>query len=201
MKLCQLLLVLQFVPVVGFGCRPPESGSPAPAQVQALAEDVKIGQTTPIESVVRITFPNRGYKFTVDEASRGIRIDYNIAVDKDVHDVIPKAQDVGNCTLPDASGLIVFEKLTGNGQSFGLFDKGLGQPGRTPLVVRKGVYPHTFQWDGKNWRGPSDTSVPKGPPFPPGVYTLSVSAIGEQEIGTERRRFRIEASVPVTLNK
>jgi len=39
MKLCQLLLVLQFVPLIGFGCRPPESGSPAPAQVQATAEE------------------------------------------------------------------------------------------------------------------------------------------------------------------
>ena len=167
----------------------------------AVVDLVNVGQTSPMESTVRITFPNRGYTFTVDEASKGIRIDYNITVDKDVRDVIPKAQDMGNCTLPDASGLIVFEKLTGNGQSYGLFDRGLGQPRWTPLVIRKGVYPRTFQWDGRNWRGPSDTSVPKGPPFPPGIYTLSVSVIGEQKIGNAHRHFRIEASVPVTLNK
>ena len=64
MKLRQLALVLQFVSLVALGCRPPESGRPTPAQTQAPAEDVKAGQTAPIESIVRITFPNRGYHRT-----------------------------------------------------------------------------------------------------------------------------------------
>ncbi len=170
-------------------------------KAKAPAQDLQAGQSSAIEKVVRITFPNRGYAFTVGQASKGISIDYKIIVDKDVPDVIPKAQDIGSGDPLDPSGLIVFEKLTGNEQSYGLFDRGLGQPRSTPVVVRKGVYSHTFQWDGRNWSGPSDTNVRKGPPFPPGIYTLSISATGEQKVGNARRPFRIEASVPVTLNK
>ena len=35
-----------------------------------------------------------------------------------------------------------------------------------------------FEWDGVHWTGPSDWGNPPGPPFPPGKYTLEVSAIG-----------------------
>jgi len=42
-------------------------------------------------------------------------------------------------------------------------------------MLRKGTYARTFTWDGVNWTGPSDTGNPKGAPFPPGDYTLTVS--------------------------
>ena len=46
-------------------------------------------------------------------------------------------------------------------------------------TVKKGTYTHSFTWDGRNWNGPSDTGQPKGPAFPPGTYTLTVTVHGK----------------------
>jgi hypothetical protein len=41
-----------------------------------------------------------------------------------------------------------------------------------------GVYEASFEWDGREWFGPSDTGNPKGDPFPPGTCQVRVSASG-----------------------
>ena len=33
-------------------------------------------------------------------------------------------------------------------------------------------------WDGRNWYGPSDTGNREGAAFPPGTYTIALSATG-----------------------
>ena len=179
-----------------------DSGSRGPNEPQAKKiREVRVEQKPTIEGMVRIEFAQKSLAFRLDEVAKGIHIDYKVVVDKDVPNVIPRPQDAGSGDGPDGSGLIIFEKLSGNGQSYSQYDRGMGQPRLTPVTIKKGVYPHTFQWDGKNWSGPSDYGVPEGPPFPSGVYTLCVSAIGEQEVNGTRQPFRIEANIPVTLEK
>ena len=70
-------------------------------------------------------------------------------------------------------------ELTGNRQYYAIRDVGgcFGRPLR-PGTLRAGTYPGTFSWDGVNWFGESDTGVPKGPPFPAGIYVLSLTARG-----------------------
>ena len=70
----------------------------------------------------------------------------------------------------------------------------------------KGTYPRTFTWDGVNWRGPSDTGNPKGPPFPPGDYTLTIAATPGTLLETDdagadagKERATLEATYPIRL--
>jgi hypothetical protein len=117
--------------------------------------------------------------FTVAQALAGIAIPYDVVVTNDVAGVILTPQNAGGCGLPGNSGLIVFEQLAGNGQSYCLCDTGLcGPASLPPVTLRAGSYAGAFSWDGKNWNGPSDTGNPKGAPFPPGTYTLTVRATG-----------------------
>ena len=54
-----------------------------------------------------------------------------------------------------------------------------------------------FTWTGRSWWGPSDTGNPMGAPFPPGSYTLEVSAVGT----VAGEDFRVAGSFPVTLQE
>jgi hypothetical protein len=56
-----------------------------------------------------------------------------------------------------------------------------GQPLR-PGTLRQGEYNHSFEWNGRNWRGPSDTGQPKGDYFPAGIYTLTIRAKGYSDV-------------------
>ncbi|HLT36413.1 MAG TPA: hypothetical protein VK034_09005, partial [Enhygromyxa sp.] len=77
------------------------------------------------------------------------------------------------------SGLIVFERLSGDDQQYCLCDSGLcAGPGSSPVTIPAAQTPASFEWNGHNWYGPSDTSNPLGPPFPVGSYVLEVSARG-----------------------
>lgn len=129
---------------------------------------------------VCIWFPEPGGLWLLEEAAAGIEIPYYVIVEADVPDVVPVEQDIGGCQEPGPSGLITFERLTGNEQGYCLCDLGLcGPPGGEPAgTVMAGEWPASFSWTGVNWSGPSDTNNPPGPPFPPGEYTLEVSAIG-----------------------
>jgi hypothetical protein len=127
--------------------------------------------------------------FTLAEARAGIAIPYDVVIDQDVPGFsalhpYPYGANV--------SALSVSEELRGGTQSYCLCDQGLpyascpepdggivhpqGGGPCDPVTLKKGVYPQVFAWDGVNWTGPSDTSNPKGPPFPPGDYTLTISS-------------------------
>ncbi len=116
---------------------------------------------------------------SLEEAANGITIPYTIIVEQDVDDVVVLPQDAGRCGQPGASGLIVFEQLTGSGQNYCRCDVGLcAGPDETPRTIAAGSTPASFEWTGRNWYGPSDTGNPLGDPFPAGIYTLQASAIG-----------------------
>jgi hypothetical protein len=123
-------------------------------------------------------------------------IPYDVVVASDATNVVPQPQDAGGCGQPGTSGLILFERVDGGGQAYCLCDTGLclAMP-LPPRTLHAGTYATTFSWDGKNWNGPSDTGNPQGPPFPPGDYTVSVSAIGTQ--GTAS--FAVSATLAIRL--
>lgn len=151
---------------------------------------------------VKIEFTTERCSWFVYEALDGIEIPYRLVVEADVPFVKPKPQDVGGCGKPGESGLILFEELAGGQSRYCLCDVGLcPQPSDEPITVKKGVYPGVFIWDGLNWEGPSDTNKPKGKPFPPGRYTLTVSAKGQAKLfgGTTYQDFEVSATWPVEL--
>ena len=118
--------------------------------------------------------------FTLAEAAAGITIPYEVVVAGADTSVIPLPQDAGECGQPGPSGLILFERLAGSEQQYCICDTGLCQgPDMTPVSLDDGTWPGAFEWDGKNWDGPSDTGNDKGPAFPPGTYTLTVNAKGQ----------------------
>jgi hypothetical protein len=128
---------------------------------------------------VSIEFPAQPCVFTLAQAAAGISIDYNVVVGATVTGVIPVPQDAGQCDQPHTSGVILFENLGGGGENYCICDTGLCfPPPMIPVTLNPGTYPGAFAWMGNNWFGPSDTGNPMGAPFPPGTYTLTVSAEG-----------------------
>lgn len=134
-------------------------------------------------------------EWTLEEASDGISIPYRIVVDQKLEDVRPEPQDAGACGEPGDHGLIPFEKVAGDGQTYCLCDTGLCRDQERQTTVEPGTYENTFEWSGRNWRGPSDTGRPKGEPFPAGTYTFSVSAKGQYD-GSE---FTVKSTMEITL--
>jgi hypothetical protein len=87
--------------------------------------------------------------------------------------------DSGQCGAEKAGGLFLLERLEGGLESYCICDVGRCIPPLSlPQTLAPGSYPAAFEWDGRNWSGPSDTQNPKGAPFPPGSYTLSVTSKG-----------------------
>jgi hypothetical protein len=67
-------------------------------------------------------------------------------------------------------------------------------------TLHQGVYHASFNWDGVNWSGPSDTSNPKGAPFPAGSYRLDITATGYRgPIDASSAQFTINAAFGVNL--
>ncbi|NOZ00800.1 MAG: hypothetical protein GXP54_02795 [Deltaproteobacteria bacterium] len=148
---------------------------------------------------VSIRFAADRCSWTLAEAAAGIEIPYSVVVDDDFQDVFPMPQDAGQCGQPGTSGLILFEKLAGGDQSYCICDTGLCMgPDNKPVTLKKGEYAGVFQWDGVNWAGPSDTGNPKGQPFPPGTYTLTVSAVGSTD-NPEGPAFKVEGTLEIQL--
>lgn len=143
---------------------------------------------------VCIVFPPQEDSFTLAEAAGGLLFNYVVVVTADVLGVTPESQVT--CGMPGSSGLYVGERVEGDGQSYCVCDSGLcPAPNDPPIVLKAGEYPASLAWDGKNWNGPSDTNNPKGPPFPPGAYTVKLSAIGQHE----GQGFEVTAELPITL--
>jgi hypothetical protein len=128
---------------------------------------------------VCIWFPAEGHSWSLAEAAQGIEIPYWVIVEYDVHSFVPQPQDEGACDTPDDSGLILFERLSGDGALYCECDNGFcGTPAADPVLIPKGQTRGTFTWNGLSWTGYSDTSEPYGPPFAAGTYMLEVSAVG-----------------------
>jgi hypothetical protein len=132
--------------------------------------------------------------YTLAEAAAGISIAYELAIAQDISDVAPQAE--ATCVQPGASGLYILERVSGNGQNYCLCDNGFcASPPSNPTTLRTGTYAATFQWDGMNWYGQSDTGNPQGPAFPAGSYLLELSAQGTRA----GAGFEVQDSLPLTL--
>jgi hypothetical protein len=149
---------------------------------------------------VSIVFDSQPCTFTLAQAAAGVHIGYQVVVGMSGDSVVPKPQDAGGCGAPGPSGLIVFESLAGGGQHYCLCDVGLcPTPSTTPVPLVPGMYPGSFAWDGKNWGGPSDTGNPEGAPFPPGQYTLTVSAVGDLVLPDPAAPFQVTGTFSIDL--
>lgn len=195
------VLWLSAVLVVGCSSKglqgPPDSGSDHPIVVtdsgsdhtsspDALANlppDAYDGclQTSTAALDTTLELVNWPCKFTQAQARAGIQFPYRLVVYKALTGVHPTGND-GSCAQPDASGFVVSYRISGNNQSYCLCDTGLCAPRTLTTAPTPGIYDGSFTWSGENWTGPSDYGAPKGPAFPPGTYTVSVSASGTIDV-------------------
>jgi len=90
------------------------------------------------------------------------------------------------------SGLHPREQISGKGQLYCLMDFGLAPPPKgTVKSLNKGTYAHIFNWDGRNWTGPSDFGNPKGKPFPAGAYDVTVTIHGYLVVGNAKMPYEM----------
>ena len=152
--------------------------------------------------VIKIEFPKDGYTFTLAEAAKGIRIAYKIVVTKDHAGVIALPFGPSFHEPAGPSGLHPREHISGNGHGFCLLDFGLAPPPKEiAKMIKKGVYVHTFEWDGRNWSGPSDTGNPKGKAFPAGTYELGVTLHGKLVTDAGNTPYEITAKTKLVLKQ
>jgi hypothetical protein len=132
-----------------------------------------------MDEIVLIEFPKDGYTYTLDQVAKGVKIQYKVIVTKDHEGVIARPFGPSFAEPAGPSGMHPREHISGNGQVYCLLDFGLAQPPtEVANSLKKGTYTHAFEWDGRNWTGPSDTSNPKGKPFPAGTYEVKVTMHG-----------------------
>ena len=103
---------------------------------------------------------------------------YEVVIAKDLQGVVSRPLDAGRCDQPHASGLRILERISDDSQLYCLCDTGLCGQALDSAKLRAGRYGGSFEWTGRNWRGPSDTSNPMGATFPPGRYAFEVRARG-----------------------
>jgi hypothetical protein len=152
-------------------------------------------------SGAHVTIDSSRCVFTLAEAAAGITIGYDVVIDAAIPGIVSNPQDDGHCGRADASGLIPFASLAGGmAQRYCMCDVGLcPTPSGSPVTLVAGRYAHSFQWDGRNWTGPSDTARPEGAPFPAGTYTLTVSAVGTQPADGASVPFSVMGTLTITL--
>ena len=114
---------------------------------------------------------------TLAQAERGVTFLYRARIESPLPAVTSMPLDAGGCDQPDASGLSIFETITGD-HTYCLCDTGRCGRGNSTVDLVPGVHEASFEWDGREWFGPSDTQNPKGDPFPPGTYEVRVTASG-----------------------
>ncbi|HEX3906057.1 MAG TPA: hypothetical protein VH853_24760 [Polyangia bacterium] len=127
---------------------------------------------------VSLAFPDQPCAYTVAQVAAGIEIDYQEQIVQALADLRPSQWDDGRCQTPDDAGLIVGYEISGAGQSYCRCDVGLCPAQTFDTAVVAGTHGRQIPWDGRNWDGPSDTGNPEGAPFPPGTYTLALTATG-----------------------
>jgi hypothetical protein len=127
---------------------------------------------------VQLAFPDQRCSYTAEEVAAGIEILYSEVITAAETNVKSDAGDAGGCARPDDAGLIVSYRISGAEQSYCLCDTGLCQPSSSITTTVAGTHPRQIPWDGRNWSGPSDTGNREGAAFPPGTYTIALSATG-----------------------
>ena len=149
---------------------------------------------------VHLSFPEQPCTFTLAEAAAGIEIAWELKVLDDVDDVTTQPTDGGGCGTGGVAGIEVGETLAGGEHSYCICDVGLCAPVTpAPFTLVSGTYPSAFEWDGVNWFGPSDFGNPKGDPFPPGQYTLTLRAHGTVGVGPNPAPYTVVATFGVEL--
>ena len=157
--------------------------------------------TSGVERAIAIQFPQDEYELTLAEVAGGVAFEYRILVREGIDNIVPQPQDTGGSEGPGPSGMYPFEEISGNGQSYSLLDLGLGCGAFPPQRLESGSHMISFDWDGRNWGGPSDTDMPKGAPFPPGEYTLTVSVAGLLILEGGAQPYKVSGSATVRLTE
>jgi len=152
-----------------------------------------------IQGIISIRFDQPSCTFTLNQASLGIQIPYQILIAENVDTIY--AMQLATCTQPDSSGLIPLEGLYGNDQEYCKRDNGFCLYSLDGYLskLRAGIYPYLFQWTGRNWYGRSDTGNPLGDPFPVGDYIFKVSIKGRSKVNNSYKEFNIQDSINVHL--
>lgn len=185
-----VLLVAAAVFVLGVGRASPAEGKGAGAR-----------QAGPkFDAIVKIEFPKDGYTCTLAEAAKGIKLQYKIIVAQDYAGVIALPSEPSFQEPPGPSGLHPRERISGKGQLYCLLDFGRGAPPQeVAKTLKKGSYLHSFDWDGRNWNGPSDFNNPKGKPFPAGTYVVTVALHGKLVSGKDNTPYQITHTTKLVL--
>ncbi len=170
-----------------------------PADVNPDAPGCLATSTTDLTGVHLVLDASRCL-FTLAQARAGLVFPFDLTIDANIDGVIPRPQDAGGCGTGDPSGLFPFGTVSGAGQSYCICDTGLCPgPSTTPITLTAGTFHGTFEWDGTNWMGPSDTGNPHGPAFPVGTYAVRVSAVGTRTVGGVTTPFTVASTLPITL--
>ncbi len=161
------------------GPEPPVPGPRTPDFDGTPTDPFTCGDPPPgILPGVSIDISGNPETITLAEAAAGVLFQYEIVVEKGLEGVISRPLDAGRCDQLHVSGLRILESIAGDDQLYCLCDTGHCLPMEDSVTLRTGRYKGSFEWTGRNWRGPSDTGNRVGDPFPPGRYTLEIRAAG-----------------------
>jgi hypothetical protein len=152
--------------------------------------------------IAAVTFDGAPCSYSLAEIAAGIQIPWHEEVDQTISGLHPTQADAGRCMQPDEAGLIVTYQISGGGQQYCLCDQGLCFPQTFTTTAVAGNYYHSIGWDGRNWFGPSDTGNPEGAPFPPGTYTIVLTATGTFDgapVATSGGPFTLTATRTITI--
>jgi hypothetical protein len=147
---------------------------------------------------VQLVFPDLPCSYTKAQVAAGIEIAYDEVITTAVAGVSP-ATYVGGCLRPDDAGLIVTYQIAGAGQTYCICDSGLCAPQTFVTTTVVGTHARQIPWDGRNWTGPSDTNNQEGAAFPPGTYTITLTATGTRQPSDAGGTFWVTASRSITI--
>ncbi|TNE46495.1 MAG: hypothetical protein EP343_23090 [Deltaproteobacteria bacterium] len=159
---------------------PQESSNTEVVPEQTSLTDCKMTHSSDL-SGVSIDMTSTRCRFTLAEIAQGQKLSYLVKIGATQVKGLTfysKQQDGGGCQQPGSSGLRVFYRIQGGGQNYCICDTGLCQGNSDFVSLQGGEFAEAFDWDGKNWNGPSDTGNPKGAAFPAGTYTLTLKIVG-----------------------
>ncbi len=149
---------------------------------------------------VKIEFPKDGYTFTLADAAKGVKLEYKIVVTEERAGVVALPFGPSFTEPAGPSGLHPREAISGNNQRYCIEDSGRAFPPKgKAATLKKGEYKHAFEWDGRNWSGPSDTNNPKGKAFPAGTYDVTVMLHGELETAKGRVPYSLTEKTKLVL--